>query len=240
MASFGSDLRQFRDHGRAVPSTRISCILILALCSLPSCGESGDGRDASAPSTTVVASPSPKIEAPLLTPEGGSSPSGGDLTEFLNRPIKFEHLSSGAPCPVSAGKREVPKVAITIGDGPVYAVPGFRELPPRPGGVVEYENGESPTVGDRYPVKVLWAVDSARHSGPIVVRGAQLDGQEELLFQIDGRVEAFLNLSPSGEGSADSEWRYHPSAVLIRKPGCYGFQVDGPELSQVMIFKAVP
>ncbi len=36
----------------------------------------------------------------------------------------------------------------------------------------------------------------------------------------------------------ETQWRYDPSSTLRRGPGCYAFQVDGTNFSDVIVFAA--
>jgi hypothetical protein len=150
--------------------------------------------------------------------------------------LKLPHLSAEASCPVSTVHRSVPKVAIAVGEGPVFAVLGMSEAPPAPGSVVHYETEEGASFRDLYAVKALWAV-SRDHPGPVLLRGHQLDGPGDLFFQKSegDPVEPFLAI-PAG----NEEWRYFPSAMFIGRAGCFGVQIDGQELLGAIVFKVVP
>ncbi|MGQ0680383.1 MAG: hypothetical protein ACT4OM_12140 [Actinomycetota bacterium] len=96
---------------------------------------------------------------------------------------------------------------------------------------------QAPDLEGRYAYKALWAVDE-EYQQPALLRGHQLDGPEELLFQASegDPVEKSLLLPATGEAG----WRYFPSAIFIKEQGCYGVQIDGADFSDVIIFKAVP
>lgn len=53
----------------------------------------------------------------------------------LRRELHLRPLTAGDECPRTPGGRRAPKVAITLGDGPVYPVLGMSAPPPRPAGV---------------------------------------------------------------------------------------------------------
>ena len=83
----------------------------------------------------------------------------------------------------------------------------------------------------------MWLVD-ARYTGRILVRGAQLDGDNEVRF-VDGRpgFTPQKRLNPvrefhlEGGGGA-------PSLTRLRAPGCYAYQVDTASVSTVIVFRA--
>jgi len=82
--------------------------------------------------------------------------------------------------------------------------------------------------------KVLWAVDSAVN-GTVLVRGRQLDGTHALRFN-DPAVDELL-LAPEAPASPGG-WRDYPGYTRLRAPGCYGYQVDAPSGTTIIIFQA--
>jgi len=82
--------------------------------------------------------------------------------------------------------------------------------------------------------KVLWAV-APPYSGPVLVRGRQLDGPYRLRFE-GARVPALeLRIRPGGTPISN-----RPSFTRVLGPGCYGYQVDGMTYSYVVVFEAKP
>lgn len=116
-----------------------------------------------------------------------------------------------------------------MGDGPVYVV----------------GHGWEATVGLRSTVayggwwywKVIW-IREPEFTGPVLVRGRQLDGPNELRFS-----------SSIGDANPSSEMRLlfrsswlegvGPRYIRMRAPGCYAYQVDGAAFSKVIVFQAV-
>ncbi len=101
-----------------------------------------------------------------------------------------------------------------------------------------FEFGPQPEYADWGVRKVMWAVDP-RYAGPVLVRGRQLDGPNEIRFE---------NGSP---GFTDEQRLHppaelrlvggdvHPAATRVRAVGCYGYQLDGIGFSPVIVFRAV-
>jgi hypothetical protein len=83
--------------------------------------------------------------------------------------------------------------------------------------------------------KVLWVVDP-RYDGPVLIRGRQLDGPNEVRFD-EGAVPPTRILLPA-EDAPDDRWRERPSYTRLRAPGCYGYQIDGPNFSFLVVFEA--
>lgn len=85
--------------------------------------------------------------------------------------------------------------------------------------------------------KVLW-VSSPDYDGPALIRGYQIDGTNELRFERGADPPAELRLPEEG-GSAPAGWRNWPSHTRVRAPGCYAYQIDGLDFTEVIVFQAV-
>jgi hypothetical protein len=152
----------------------------------------------------------------------------------LNRPLHLPTLASGRHCPVAAPPHELSSVfGPGVGDGPVYAVFGGTltfEYPPR---------AKSQFAGSAWGgQKVLW-VGNPVYSGPVLIRGHQLDGPNEVRFE-DGVVPSLQLLFEPSDGIANSfsGFREWPSYTRLRASGCYAWQVDGTNFSEVIVFQA--
>jgi hypothetical protein len=84
--------------------------------------------------------------------------------------------------------------------------------------------------------KVLWIAHDYR--GPVLIRGAQLDGPNQVRFGLGHTPVREMRLSSVG-GSSSGGWQNRPSATRLRAPGCYAWQVDGATFSRVIVFSAV-
>lgn len=100
------------------------------------------------------------------------------------------------------------------------------------------------------PTKVAWAATS-QYMGPVRIRGARIDEPGSVFFSasdnkwsgkprltVDGiHLVPELDLldSHSWFPNAPARWRIWPSHVYITSPGCYAFQVDGLQLSRVIV-----
>ncbi len=161
-----------------------------------------------------------------------------DIWQALEaRPLRLPGLPPGAACPVASGGPVSPDFGPALGDGPVYPV----------GGGVLLFGYEGVFAGSEWGgQKVLW-VSSPAYQGPALVRGAQLDGPNELRFEGDSAPERELRLWPDGNAedpwpSPSPGWAYgwrgRPSYTRVRAAGCYAYQVDGLGLSEVIVFRA--
>lgn len=166
----------------------------------------------------------------------------------LRRPLSLPTLAPGQRCPVSQ-TRQFPGGGgfsgpfTAAGPGPMYLAGGSPvefEYPPGP---------DSSYHGSRWGgQKVIWVIDS-EYQGPVLLRGAQLDGPRGLQF--DKYIGAFGYLGGSGSGPYrelayldpsgpdTASLRTFPSAVRLRGSGCYAVQVDGEDFSEILVFRAV-
>ena len=146
-------------------------------------------------------------------------------------------LPASERCPRSPGGRAAPAVGITLGDGPAYPVLGFSldSPPPKPGGVVSLRQ-DRPRVAGRYAQKVLWAL--APNAARFTVTAGRLrgaSGDRRIAFELPGgRAQPQLHLLGS------STWTYQATAVLMKRPGCYEFQINGASGFSTLVFEAVP
>jgi hypothetical protein len=163
----------------------------------------------------------PVPTAPPATPTAGP-------WDALRRPLQMPALAPGAPCPVSPAASVAPAFGPALGPGPVYPVfdadSAFTAAP---------DLFPAPWLGR----KVLWIAAPA-YSGPVLVRGRQLAGPDEVRFGTGPAPVAELQLdTATGSGSA-APWRDWPGYTRVRGPGCYAYQVDGSTFSTVIVFEA--
>ncbi|HEX6681536.1 MAG TPA: hypothetical protein VF062_01995 [Candidatus Limnocylindrales bacterium] len=131
-------------------------------------------------------------------------------------------------CPVAAARQVHPAFGPAAGPGPVYPItggsgPGF--FPPL-----------TATAGEYSKAKVLWVIDSQRYGGPVLIRGARMDGADPVRFE-EGQDEMFLPAGAAGAWAPGSDWPNWPSYTLARVKGCYAWQVDGQDFSYTIVFR---
>jgi hypothetical protein len=150
----------------------------------------------------------------------------------LERPLHLPRVTPGGACPIS---RTDPSVRFAsfgvrpgIGSGPAYPLIAHATLTLAPA-----SNFGSRNWGGQ---KVLWWVRPA-YRGPVLIRGARVDGVGRVRFDrgavppTEIRIPANAPLSTGGA-------RGRPSYTRVRDPGCYAYQVDGTNLSRVVVFRA--
>lgn len=180
----------------------------------------------------------------------GTAPAGVArvIPAGLRRPLALPVLRPGEACPVSPSRRfpagggfSDPFTA--VGAGPVYLAGGSSisfEYPPAKG---------SAFAGSAWSgQKALWVVD-ASYTGPVLLRGAQLDGNHKLRFEhsLDAIGHTgFYDTKPYPEvaypgtttAAGSGPIRTYPSAVGLQAPGCYAIQADGTSFSALIVFTA--
>jgi hypothetical protein len=149
-----------------------------------------------------------------------------------SRALAVPKLADGEPCPRTKGRELSAEFAPGLGPGPAYPVGVgtdgmLDELQPP-------ERFESKEWGGQ---KVLWVVEPS-YDGPVLIRGRQLDGPNEVRFD-EGDVPSKQIWMPA-EDAPDERWRERPSYTRLHAPGCYAYQVDGPDFSVVVVFEAKP
>ena len=120
------------------------------------------------------------------------------------------------------------------GKGPVYVA-----MTAKSSHVVYTQNryGQSPWYG----VKFLW-IGAQSYNGPVLIRGRSLTSGGPVGFGQVNPPFAEMQIAPGpgwgvvGNNNLGRSW---PSMERLRKPGCYGLQVDGTNFSYVIVFRAV-
>jgi hypothetical protein len=158
------------------------------------------------------------------------------LANLRERPLHVPQLNAGEPCPVSRSRTLSPAFAPGLGDGPVYPV-GFARR-----GVLAFEYPppkNSLFAGSEWGgQKVLWVSDP-KYDGPILIRGEQLDGSNQVRFgQGSAAILQELAFRRHSADNWEGGWRNFPSYARLRGPGCYAYQVDGAGFSDVIVFRA--
>jgi hypothetical protein len=175
------------------------------------------------------------VAVPATAPHAlAATPTPADLWSALRqRPLHLPGLAGSAPCPAMRGHIVSPDFGPALGNGPVYPVIG-------PGA----DTGTM-RVGDLN--KVLWVI-APSYTGPALIRGHQLDGAGTLTF--NGGLDQssyqgdwhdaprLLDLRLMGGPASGSPWPNFPTYTNVPAPGCYGYQVDGLNLSYALIFQA--
>lgn len=150
------------------------------------------------------------------------------------RPLDLPALAPGAPCPTTAAG-DVSNFRAALGSGPVYPIGLSYD------GVLQYGYSGVFEGAEWGGTKVLW-ISNADYQSAALIRGRQLDGPNEVRFMEAADPPAELQFPVGGSGSSpdlEPGWSQLPSYTRVRAPGCYAYQVDGLDFTQVIVFQAV-
>lgn len=194
-------------------------------------------------------------------PAGARSPSGltsiascpgrvchpGRVIAAIEHPLNLPSTGPGGACPVSPVRRFPGGAGFSgsfaaIGLGPLYIGGAVNRSP-----VVRLSAGH----GGWQEQKVIWVV-AAHYSGPLLLRGARVDGPGPLRFAHYLGAAGAPGYGRSGHGfrqllyvrdglhsSAQHVLESIPSDIYVRAPGCYAIQVDGEGFSEALVFRAI-
>jgi hypothetical protein len=140
----------------------------------------------------------------------------GSVPSSLRRPLLLPD-DDGGPCPVTLHV-----------DGPVAPS-------------TSTEVGFISSIGTQWAAaRVTWMA-SGSYAGPILIRGRQIDGDGAMGFG-QGRTPydelQLLDAGRQAPAMADGG-RAWLSSTRITASGCYAYQVDGTDFSEVIVFRAV-
>lgn len=160
-----------------------------------------------------------------------------DVWHHLERPLHIRSIAGGSGCLTASTdpKGDLSRIGfsgLAWGEGPAYpggfsadeGKPVLRYLDPIP-------RRSLFSGSEWFGSKVLWMIDPV-YRGPVLIRGRQLDGPNELRFD-RGRLPPRVLRIPAGS-------RDRASFTRVRAPGCYAYQVDGLGFSYTIVFEAQP
>lgn len=84
--------------------------------------------------------------------------------------------------------------------------------------------------------KVLWVVAPA-YKGAVLIRGHQLNGSNEVRFDLGLFPADTLKIGPGG-GTVSNPWRSYTTYTRLRAGGCFAYQVDGDGFTEIIEFTA--
>jgi len=196
---------------------------------LPEPSDTPFGPTAMSNDGSASATPSP---TPTATPDAWAA---------LFRPLQFRTVEQSEECPATASSATLDNIGPVLGDGPIY--PAFLG----PDGVfslgLDVSGNEPVRIDGRdwWGKKTLWlSVDG--YDGIALVRGGRIDRDGEMLFYPGSGPEyvSALRLTVEGwvHGGSPSGWREWNSGTFVAEPGCYAFQVDGEDFTDIIVVQA--
>lgn len=158
----------------------------------------------------------------------------GPIPAALKHPLHFPVLRTGQRCPASRGTPfSTPDFGgIALGTGPVRVIAGSNRQ-----GVADLIN---PTSSPPWlALKTLWFSPPA-YQGPFVIRAKRLGrpGPAALGDTTGGPLAVPLVVPPGPTLNESGGWREAPGGLWVRKPGCYAWQVDGLNFSEIIVVRA--
>jgi len=217
----------------------LALIITLALAACQS-GTSTTANHTATPSVPPTTS-SPTTGSPTATNPGG--PAATTWAQLEQRPLHLPTLAPGSPCPITPAQQGVsPDYTYVVGSGPVYLVTGLTN------GVFYYNQPQNldPAGGPWGGEKVFWQINPV-YTGLVLIRGQQVDGNHPLRFNggLDFTptnplgTEPLLNeLRLKGGGNTAPSWPTWVTITRVEAPGCYAYQVDGENFTEVITFPA--
>ncbi len=156
-----------------------------------------------------------------------------------SKPLHLPIISAGANCPVTPARQHIaPDHQYAVGNGPVYLVNEALNNP-----VIFLDAGSSDPGSPWKISKIFWEV-SASYSGPALIRGGQIDGQNALNF--NGGLGQSAGNNQGTEpilrelrllGDPHGQWKTYLTFVRIQQAGCYAFQIDGQNFSENIVIR---
>lgn len=157
----------------------------------------------------------------------------GALPPVLDRKLHLPVLRRGERCPASLGRRvdTADFGGVALGAGPVRVVVGSEGDLRR--GVAVLTASSAP---GWLALKTLW-FSAPGYQGPFVIRAKRLDGVGQVGLG-EGATVAPLVVPPGPTLNDGHGYRTAPGGLWVKSAGCYGWQVDGLNFSEVLVVKA--
>jgi hypothetical protein len=172
-------------------------------------------------------------------PAASSSSSSPLLRSLLSRPLHFPAVSPGEGCPASRGRSIDTSFfgGTALGSGPVRVLIADRWRDLSRGQV---ELGD-PGVPGWFALQTLW-FSMPGYDGPFVVRAKRLgaSGPIEVQPGATGPGSGPLVVPAGPTANTQDGYRTVPGSTWVASPGCYAWQVDGQNFSEVIVVDALP
>jgi hypothetical protein len=160
-------------------------------------------------------------------------PIPGKIPAAFRRPLHLPAVGPGGKCPTSSGHRFSNDQfgGVALGSGkvrPLISAAGGTQML----GVLPFHR-----LGSWWDVKTLW-FSYPSYQGPVYIRGRRLGGAGKTIF---GERPSLIDpqLPPEPTINGRDGWRQWPGGTFVRSPGCYAWQIDGADFSNVIVFKAI-
>lgn len=227
-------MRRCADAGNVARLVAIGGVIVFVLASTVGAVQSGSRARPEASSTAAV----PATYQQACASEGSVCLAGtrGLIPRSLYRSLHFPTMHRGESCPASPGSfvRLPYNSGVVIGSGP--ARPRLFAGGDLSAGTALLSRGTAEPGWLGY--KTMWFVFPSYH-GPVVVRARRLDGPGQIEFDVGGPNITTLVIPPGPTLNENRGWRYALGGTYVKSPGCYAWQVDGLNFSDVIVVHAV-
>ena len=185
--------------------------------------------------------------SPSLTPSNparpaseAASPDPAELVALRARPLQLPTLTPGDACPVTqpAPPNPLPPAGHPLSTGGPPSALGHAPVFPD---ARYFHGGTQLRVGTNaarpgwYAAKAPWASRTG-YLGWALIRSARLDGpgraRVELQFAHGTEISDALAVN------VQADWQFWPGGTEVTSPGCYAFQVDGSDFTEIIVFRA--
>jgi hypothetical protein len=152
----------------------------------------------------------------------------------LIRPLALPFIAPGGSCPTTPGSALSTRAfgGIALGQGSVRPLIAQKDA----AGAEDGQLDLLPSKEGWYAVKTLWFAAHG-YNGPVLIRGRELDGSNPVAFG-EAPVLQDVQLPPGRTINHEGGYRTWPGATWLRAPGCYAWQVDTEDASEVIVFQA--
>ena len=173
-------------------------------------------------------------ESAICVQGAGGSPPTGAIPAALNRPLHFPAFRPGQRCPASPGHpiATADFGGTALGNGPVRVV--IASVGDLRHGVADLSPSSSPPW---LALKTLWFSEPV-YQGPFIIRSKRL-GRPDAVALGEAPTVAPLVVPPGPTLNGTSGWREAPGGLWVRTAGCYAWQVDGLNFSEMIVVDAV-
>jgi len=160
----------------------------------------------------------------------------GPIPAALKRPLHFPVLRPGQSCPATFGHLANTSyfVGSALGNGSV------RVLISNTGDLLHgiAQVGTTQVKG-WYALQTLW-FSVPGYDGPFVVRAKRLDGPDRISIGGSPAAVGPIVVAPGPTMNTSAGYRTVPGSTWVTAPGCYAWQVDGLNFSDVIVIKMTP
>ena len=169
-----------------------------------------------------------------------AGPSPSTPAALLARPLHLPALSAGQRCPATHGD----PIATSFFSGVAFGGGPVRVLIANEG---DLRRGDVDLGGTGAPgwsaLQTSW-FSTPGYQGPFVVRGKRLGTSGVIEVRPGGTglvpVSGPLIVPAGPTMNTQDGYRTVPGSTWVRSPGCYAWQVDGRDFSEVIVVDAVP